>query len=97
MCVGVAILQPGEDRVNDIVINDGIAEGISQSFADSQPGMFVTESQAGPQTIAPLRRVDILVEVVIEISFHAFRFQLANGTTGLAAGFQNVISGRVGQ
>src|SRR5215216_1129830 len=94
---GMAILQLGEDRVYDVVINDRIAEGIAKPLAHSQPGMFMAETQAGSQTITPLRRVDVLIEVVIQITLHTFRFQPANGTTRLTAGFLNVIDNRVRQ
>jgi hypothetical protein len=50
--------------------------------------MLTAETQAGTQSITPSGRVYVFVELVIQITFHAFLFQAANGTALFTARFQ---------
>src|SRR5215212_363277 len=93
----VTILQPGKDGIYNITVNDRIAQGVAETLVCPQPGMFITEPRTGAQLIAPVRGVDILIELVIQITFHALLLQLANGTARFAAGFQQVIDCRTRQ
>src|SRR6266542_6233351 len=59
--------------------------------------MLMTETETRPQCVTPFRRIDILIELVIQITFHALLFQSANGTARFAASLQDVENRRTWQ
>jgi hypothetical protein len=79
------------------VINDRETERIPQTLIDRQPGMLMTESQAGAQPFAPGGTVHILVEMGIEIMFDALLLQPANGATWFATGLEQFENHGIGQ
>jgi hypothetical protein len=89
------LIQRIEKAVNNVMIENGISQGISKPSIHSQPGMLVTESVAGTQTIAPGGAVHTLVKLVIQMPLHAVLFQPANRAAGLAASLPDFVTQKV--
>lgn len=70
------------------MVDNRVPQGITQSLTHPQPGMFVTKTMTCPQLVPPLWRIHILIELVIQMAFHALLFQPANGTARFAARLQ---------
>jgi hypothetical protein len=70
------------------MINDRKPQRVAQAFIHRQPGMLMTKTEAGTQSVAPAGRIHVFIELIIHITFHALLLHPANWTSRFAARLQ---------